>query len=241
MDLPCMRTRARTSASGTLPSTHEELSPELAQMWCDRVNKVVSQRNYFADKVAELLPNLFLGGVRHAKHLDTMKRLGVTHVLNCAADQCSQICSQFYAERKYNLAIDVHLLPANDDPGYPLLANHFQEAFEFIEGSRRSGGTVLVHCYQGVNRSAAICVAYLVQALSMPLLHAVRHVFQARPCILSNRGFQAQLVEFAHARGQLRVDPEEVEEDLHPESSPGSADSKRARRARTGGVSDSSS
>jgi hypothetical protein len=49
----------------------------------------------------------------------------------------------------------------------------------------------------GVNRSAAVVVAYLVDCLGMNLLAAVQHVRDKRGCILGNSSFRAELVKFS--------------------------------------------
>ena len=36
------------------------------------------------------------------------------------------------------------------------------DVFEFVEGARGAGGRVLVHCSQGVSRSVALVIGYLM-------------------------------------------------------------------------------
>lgn len=67
---------------------------------------------------------------------------------------------------------------------YPLLGNHLEEFVEFIEEQRAAGGRVLVHCIAGVNRSAALCVGYMIKHLRWPLSVAMQHALTARPMIL---------------------------------------------------------
>ena len=65
---------------------------------------------------------------------------------------------------------------------------------------------MLIHCEQGINRSAAIAIAFLLEWRMEPLLDVVAHAFAARPIILQNQGFVTQLVEHAAALGLLEVD-----------------------------------
>jgi len=59
------------------------------------------------------------------------------------------------------------------------------------------GGKVLVHCVMGVNRSGAICVAYMmVDGVGQNLLQAARTAKLRRKIILTNRSFRRQLVIF---------------------------------------------
>lgn len=47
-----------------------------------------------------------------------------------------------------------------EDVDYADLLIHLPTAVKFIDQALRSGGVVLVHCVQGISRSAAVVVAY---------------------------------------------------------------------------------
>ena len=55
-------------------------------------------------------------------------------------------------------------------------------------------GTVYVHCYQGMSRSATVLLAFLMIYRQMSLLDAIKQVRQRR-AIHPNPGFMKQLVE----------------------------------------------
>ena len=48
-----------------------------------------------------------------------------------------------------------------DTPGEDILAVLY-DALEFIDMALKAGGSVLVHCSQGVSRSATLVIAYLM-------------------------------------------------------------------------------
>ena len=52
-------------------------------------------------------------------------------------------------------------IPAHDKPGYNI-AQHFTKSSEFIDRHRKYT-SVLVHCYAGISRSAALCIAYIMK------------------------------------------------------------------------------
>ena len=62
---------------------------------------------------------------------------------------------------------------------------------------------MLVHCALGINRSAAVCVAYMMLERRLPLLAVTRLIKDRRRIVLANKAFQRQLVSFARARGLL--------------------------------------
>uniref|UniRef100_A0A7S4VE01 protein-tyrosine-phosphatase n=1 Tax=Alexandrium monilatum TaxID=311494 RepID=A0A7S4VE01_9DINO len=81
-----------------------------------------------------------------------------------------------------------------DEPEYPM-ASHFPEAVAFLERCRVERRKVLVHCIMGVNRSAAVIVAFLCRGLGMSLGEAVALVSGHRGRVLSNGSFLDQLVD----------------------------------------------
>ena len=62
-----------------------------------------------------------------------------------------------------------------------------------------------MHCAAGINRSPAICVAYMMQRLRVPLLEATHRVWHARPGarVLRNEKFCRELVTLAREEGLL--------------------------------------
>ena len=60
------------------------------------------------------------------------------------------------------------------------LSKHFSSTTKFIKNALESGGSVFVHCYAGVSRSATICTAYLMKEHNMTMIHALTLVKQKR-------------------------------------------------------------
>lgn len=147
-----------------------------------------------------LLPHVYIGCQNNAENLRLLRRLGITHVLNCAGYKGPRPFPETSPYAGY--AIDYHEFKAEDDECYDI-SRHFNEAFHFLDGAKRHGGTALVHCAMGINRSAATCVAYMMVDGRMQLLDAIKTIKRKRSVTLCNRGFQQQLVRFARSRGML--------------------------------------
>jgi len=104
--------------------------------------------------------------------------------------------------------LDVPWLPAYEEDGYECyrldildtesqdLRPHLEDTVEDIDSALRRGRNVLVHCQQGVSRSAAIVIAYLIRKRGMSFDSAVAFVRQRRPCIKPNSGFVRCLREW---------------------------------------------
>ncbi|CEL93714.1 unnamed protein product [Vitrella brassicaformis CCMP3155] len=87
-----------------------------------------------------------------------------------------------------------HEVPILDDYESDLIA-HLDEACEFIEGVMDGEPTadVLIHCHQGISRSAAVCIAYLMKASKMSFDDALSWVEDAHPPTCPNLNFRKQL------------------------------------------------
>lgn len=94
------------------------------------------------------------------------------------------------------------------------IARHFQEAIVFLHSAISNGGTVLVHCFAGVSRSASIVIAYLMHDMGMPMLEAMSFTRRRRPIIFPNFGFQRQLMDFEKAL--IAHDPEHFKSKKQP-------------------------
>ena len=82
------------------------------------------------------------------------------------------------------------------------------EAFDFIGAAREAGGNVLVHCSQGVSRSAAVAIAYLMWRGGGKAYDAVcGAVKAARAVVAPNIGFMAQLMTWHKSRLVPQLQP----------------------------------
>lgn len=99
--------------------------------------------------VWQIARNLYLGDRKDAHDRDLLTRVGVTHVVNCAAE----VPCWYHRDFRY-----LRLPLTDPDP-------EFHESIEtfcrFIHRGRRAGG-VLVHCAAGLSRSPSVVLAYLV-------------------------------------------------------------------------------
>ena len=71
-----------------------------------------------------------------------------------------------------------------------------KETKDFIDGCLRGGGRVLVHCNDGMSRSASLVIAYIMQTYGQDFKSALNYVQQRRFCVQPNDGFEQQLKEF---------------------------------------------
>jgi protein-tyrosine phosphatase len=130
---------------------------------------------------------LYLGSMAAVHDLDLLREHGITHLVQ---------------------VLEVPWIPQADDDGFTYhridiedrssaaLKPHLDAACNYIRASLARGDNVLVHCQQGVSRSASIVIAYLIRDRSMTYDDAFDLVKQRRQCIKPNSGFIKALREW---------------------------------------------
>ncbi|XP_043193805.1 dual specificity protein phosphatase 3-like isoform X2 [Amphibalanus amphitrite] len=141
----------------------------------------------------EVYPGIIIGDCWMATDPVILESLRVSAVLNAAQGigQSHLVDTDSYFYERRRLPVKFLGLHAIDADWYRL-EDWFQVAADFIHESRRSG-KVLVHCVQGLSRSATLVIAYLMIKLHMSLSQALQTV-RARREIFPNDGFLQQLI-----------------------------------------------
>lgn len=67
------------------------------------------------------------------------------------------------------------------------------DVFDFIEEARGVGGKVYVHCSQGISRSAALVIAYVMWRKKQSFLMSKEEIYQRREIIEPNVLFCTQV------------------------------------------------
>ncbi|XP_069112467.1 dual specificity protein phosphatase 3-like [Argopecten irradians] len=139
----------------------------------------------------EVYPGIILGNHVCAKDPEKLKKIGVTHVLNCAqGSKINQINTdeEFFSEA----GISFYGIKAMDISTCDI-SPHFVPAADFINAALiADGNKVYVHCMEGISRSSTMVIAFLMLKRSMTLMEAVTAV-RAKREIFPNTGFLKQL------------------------------------------------
>jgi hypothetical protein len=179
-----------------------------------RSTKAIAQEESFLVKLREIVYDegtdidrpsptmimdyVYLGSYWDANNPEYLTRLGITHVLNCSAGQLNPDECPYHPDTGILWYAGI---PAVDKDSYDML-QHVEKACSFIKKAK-VGGKVLVHSTMGINRSVILVAIYLIGALKVNMLRAVRLLKDKRCNILQNVGFQKQLVKYAQSKGQL--------------------------------------
>ena len=190
------------------PLTEVDPLPDSVNLsrWLDliRSNTKPQYSHKGLSKPAEVRPGIFFGDGKMAKRVGDLTSRGIKKVVNLAPGQCKTSKETYFGS-----GIEYLEIQAEDDEAYPILRD-LPAVVSFIDES-----PCFIHCFQGVNRSAAIIAGYVMCIFRVPLLQAIREVHRARPvCMQGNDGFLTALVHHAHRIGLLG----EVEKETLPPS-----------------------
>ena len=143
--------------------------------------------------------------------ISVLRRLGITHVLNasCGKDKSFGLVNTS-AEFYRNAGIEFMGVEALDITIFPLY-KHFDFTADFIHDSIRNAGRVLVHCGEGISRSATLVLAYLMIKRGFTAQEAVKQV-SSRRNIFPNLGFLRQLCELNDQLKQRQPRKQSVKE-----------------------------
>lgn len=142
------------------------------------------------ESCSHIMDGLYLGSWRDAEDAQFLQAQGITHVLNVAKEV------NIVPMPVKSLGLAFKCVPISDcHDAADDLKDQFIDAFEFIDGARRSGGRCLVHCRRGISRSPAVVIGYLMKEQGGSYTQSLDFV-QTRRKINLNLGFRSMLEEF---------------------------------------------
>lgn len=134
-----------------------------------------------------ILPYLFLSGKTVAQNLSTLCDCRITHIINCVGFVCPEYFPNDFVYKTLWL---------QDSPNEDIMCILY-DVFDYIEKVReQSGGRVLLHCCQGVSRSPALTIAYLMWRKNECFEDAFHDVKCKRNVVSPNMGFATQLMQW---------------------------------------------
>jgi hypothetical protein len=137
---------------------------------------------------SRVLPWLFISGAAVAADAAAVRALGVGLIINCAGE---------VVENALEGAGPAYVTLRLRDGPFEDVGALFPLVVGAIERARRAGAATLVHCHQGVSRSATMAIAYVQWAGGgIPHAYAYAVVRARRPIVSPNAGFTCQLVEW---------------------------------------------
>ena len=140
----------------------------------------------YSEICSELMPGLYVGSDHVARDLKQLKLNGITHIVNCAGNVCGNYFPEEFSYLSYFLK----------DSRMESIESLFHEVVDFIEDAKEEGGSVFVHCMQGVSRSVTVCMAYMIFKQKETFETVFTQARAKRSISSPNFGFQVQLIQW---------------------------------------------
>ncbi|XP_058476495.1 dual specificity phosphatase 29-like [Solea solea] len=156
------------------------------------LEKILNRGIVVYTHVNEVWPHVYIGDEETAKDKYTLKRFGITHILNAAEGTWNNVDTGagYYSD----MDVVYYGVVAEDVATFDL-SQYFFSAAHFIEETLKNPqNKLLVHCVMGRSRSATLFLAYLMICENMTVVDAIEHVKNHRR-IIPNWGFLKQLRE----------------------------------------------
>jgi protein-tyrosine phosphatase len=158
----------------------DNLPPEVMQAMCTPMHQVLAPS-------ASSTGALYVGSMSAVNDSDLLRQHGITYLVQVLdAPWLPELEKQGF--NCYRIAIL--------DQSTTELKPHLEAACNHIDKALRAGKNVLVHCQQGISRSAAIVIAYLIRNHGMTYDAAFSLIKRKRACVKPNSGFVKALQEW---------------------------------------------
>ena len=175
-----------------------EPADEVEALWMKRLAVVLDAPGENASDACMILPYLWLGGRVAAEDVLYENGRGITDLCNASEPWCATGPN---SENIHYVGVG-----GRDRDGFPILdAASYGTIRTYVAAARRERpeAVFLFHCDRGINRSAAIAAAWLMDEENMTLIEAARLLKDNRRCVLGNVGFRLALVRHARRADKL--------------------------------------
>ncbi|KAF9480500.1 phosphatases II [Pholiota conissans] len=153
-------------------------------------SQAAARNSGFGRLASRITPRLYLSDYFTASDPEKLAMHGITHVIS-VVDFNPSIPSIIERDRILHI-------PVVDKSDADIL-QYLDRTTEFILQALEENETnkVLVHCLQGISRSATVVCAYLVATTEKTAIESIAHVQSIRGIVCPNIGFRTQLEQYS--------------------------------------------
>jgi protein tyrosine phosphatase len=119
-----------------------------------------------------ILPRLWLGNKRASTDENFIRKHGINVVFNCTKD----LPFSPLIPHQYRVPVDDNLQPAE----ITNMANWSPEIMYKLMAEYNRGGVILVHCFAGMQRSAAVVAMFLITLSGQPASQVIPYIRSRR-------------------------------------------------------------
>ena len=132
----------------------------------------------------EIIDNVYVGNYAFALNKKLLLQNKITHILNCGMG-----LKNFYKNEKIFNYLHIPLYDSKTQD----LGQYIDKITNFVEVGSTNNNKILIHCGEGVSRSAAVCLMYLINKKGLTYNKARETFINNRAGCCPNEGFVSQL------------------------------------------------
>jgi len=136
-----------------------------------------------------VLPRIYLGSYSSSMRPALLQAANITLIISVGT----------HFRPVHNPHFNYLIICAEDKPTQNLLSHFERASTEIDRHLKETPGNVLVHCMQGVSRSATILSAYQIRFHNCTPEEAIKRLQAVRPQVNPNKGFRRQLDDYYKA------------------------------------------
>ncbi|KAJ7119950.1 protein-tyrosine phosphatase-like protein [Mycena crocata] len=155
----------------------DQLPPAVVKAMCIPMHQILPSTEHSGA--------LYLGSLAAVIDPTLLRTHGISRIV--------QVLEPQFAPQQDDFA--VYNIDISDTESTDLLP-HLEPACKYIEHALKGRENILIHCHQGVSRSASILIAYLIHTHAMTYETALAFVKGKRACVDPNSGFARTLVKW---------------------------------------------
>ena len=127
--------------------------------------------------MTQIFPNLWIAPADTAREADFLQENGITHVLNCAAEEPTRYPDPYLVTHKVDLL---------EEKGLDTLSKLLEASINLAIWLSEPMHRVVVHCKGGISRSVPVVLSWLIVHREFNFDDAYNHVQSRRMFILLN-------------------------------------------------------
>jgi protein-tyrosine phosphatase len=169
---------------------------------CRRLTPSIIYGDDFYDVPVEILPSVYLGSERNSLDPEVLKRLNIKSIIN-VAEECRNIVFEMKDASRDHKRLTIregdylHLPWSHFEQN---IKDHLPKALSFISKQLNSEKSILIHCKQGICRSASLVIAYVMIEKGLNFEDAYKFVKTKSPNVSPNLLFVYQLMDIQDDR-----------------------------------------
>lgn len=134
--------------------------------------------------MTQITDYLYVSGLSVARDMQLLVDNSITLILNACSHECDNRFPELFAYKNFYLK----------DRSSEDISAVLYDLIEAVDVVQAQNGRVLIHCQQGISRSATLCIAYLMHAYKTDFQSTCELVQKKRAISQPNFGFSTALI-----------------------------------------------